>query len=125
MTIQEYTQRTGLTPSEEGFNEIHAIYMNTTMDKDEFCKEVKKYGISEIARQVHATAVGYKLQLEKAREDSKNAVQLLIAKSCIYKDEDLRKMAITMVGEKEVIRIKMKLNLPLVQSERDFIFNNL
>ena len=35
MTQKEFTERTGITPTPEQFDYIHAVYMNTSMDKVE------------------------------------------------------------------------------------------
>lgn len=49
MTQQEFTNRTGLTPTAEEFATIHRIYMAcATLDKDEFCRDYKKHGMSRI-----------------------------------------------------------------------------
>ena len=39
MTKQEFTERTGINPTEEEFDKIHDLYMLTgaEMDKDSFC----------------------------------------------------------------------------------------
>ena len=57
MTQKEFEERTGLTPTVEEFDYIHAVYMNTSMDKNEFCKDFKKHGDSKIIREVHVRAV--------------------------------------------------------------------
>ncbi len=38
MTQKEFEERTGIVPTAEEFDYIHAVYMNTSMDKDAFCK---------------------------------------------------------------------------------------
>ena len=38
MTQQEFTQRTNVEVSYNEFNAIHEVYMNSDLDKDEFCK---------------------------------------------------------------------------------------
>lgn len=42
MTKQEFEERTGMTVTEDRFNEINEIYMNAgVLDKDEFCEQWK------------------------------------------------------------------------------------
>ena len=42
MTKQEFEERTGMTVTEDRFNEINEIYMNAgILDKDEFCEQWK------------------------------------------------------------------------------------
>ena len=43
MTQKEFEERTGIVPTPEDFEYIHEMYMNTSMDKDAFCKEFKKH----------------------------------------------------------------------------------
>jgi len=38
MTQQEFTQRTNVEVSYNEFDAIHEVYMNSDLDKDEFCK---------------------------------------------------------------------------------------
>ena len=38
MTQQEFTNRTNVEVSYNEFNAIHEVYMNSDLDKDEFCK---------------------------------------------------------------------------------------
>jgi hypothetical protein len=38
MTQQEFTQRTNVQVSNTEFDAIHEVYMNSDLDKDEFCK---------------------------------------------------------------------------------------
>lgn len=57
MTQKEFEDRTGLKPTNGEFGYIHDVYMQTSMDKDEFCKDFKKHGDSKIIRDIHARAV--------------------------------------------------------------------
>ena len=41
MTQKEFIERAGVVPTSEEFDYIHAVYMNTSMDKDEFCKDLR------------------------------------------------------------------------------------
>ena len=44
MTPKEFTERTGYTPTEEEYKQIEEMYMNTDLDKNEFCKGWKSNG---------------------------------------------------------------------------------
>ena len=70
MTQKEFEDRTGLKPTPEEFNYIHALYMNTDMDKDEFCNDFKKHGASSIMKEVHAVAVNFKVSLQENAQKS-------------------------------------------------------
>lgn len=38
MTQKEFEERTGLKLNADGYKEVEEIYMNTDLDKDQFCK---------------------------------------------------------------------------------------
>ena len=63
MTQQEFMERTGITPTAEDFDYIHAVYLNTSMNKDEFCKDFKKHGDSRIIRDVHVRVLNYEEEM--------------------------------------------------------------
>ena len=93
MTQKEFNERTGLTPTIEEFNNIHKVYMACpTLDKDEFCREYKKHGMSRIIDQLmdalDASKGAYDIVFndyievkdKKCREDLETA-KYLLAKS--------------------------------------------
>lgn len=71
MTQKEFIERAGVVPTSEEFDYIHAVYMNTSMDKDEFCKDFKKHGGSSVLRDVHARAVNLSCRISKSRHSSR------------------------------------------------------
>lgn len=125
MTLQEFTERTLLTPSEEEFKWIHDLYMNTGLDKDQFCKDFKKYGASSIMKEVHAVAVKFKISLHDKNIEISELVDFLIGKACTYGDTDFYKQAVKMVGQREVTLRKIKVGLPLWEEDIDYITMNL
>jgi hypothetical protein len=50
MTQQEFTQRTNVQVSNTEFDAIHEVYMNSDLDKDEFCKMWCKMNRSRVER---------------------------------------------------------------------------
>ena len=104
MTQQEFMERTGITPTAEDFDYIHAVYLNTSMNKDEFCKDFKKHGDSRIIRDVHVD----------------NLTDFLIGKAHAYDDTDtdFRKEAVRLAGEVEVVKRTIELGLPLWDEDR-------
>lgn len=125
MTRKEFEERTGLTPTVEEFNYIHAVYMNTSMDKDEFCKDYKKHGGSKIINDIHARAVNFELMNKQKNENIDEMVALLIGKSRAYDDTDFRKMAVRLVGEHNVVLKTVEMNLPLWEEDKEYIKRNL
>ena len=118
-------ERTGIAPTMEEFDYIHAVYMNTSMDKEEFCKDFKKHGTSKIISDIHARVVNFKLQSAQKDEYINDVVDFLIGKSRAYKDTDFRKIAVRLVGEKEVVLKTIHSGMPLWQEDREFIENEL
>lgn len=125
MTLKEFEERTGLKPTGEEFSYIHDVYMYTSMDKDEFCKDFNKYGDSKIIRDVHVRAVNFELLNKQKDESIDETVTFLIGKSRAYDDTDFRKMAVRLVGEYKVVMKTVEMNLPLWEEDRDYIKNNL
>lgn len=125
MTQQEFIERMGITPTAEEFDYIHAVYMNTSMDKDEFCKDFKKHGDSSILRDVHARTVNFELQSKQAQAAFKEMAEFLVGKACAYEDSDFYRQAVVLVGQREVTRMKLEMDLPLWDEDKEYIKNNL
>lgn len=118
MTQQEFMERTGITPTAEDFDYIHAVYLNTSMNKDEFCKDFKKHGDSRIIRDVHVRVLNYEMKCERQKEVIGNLTDFLIGKAHAYDDTDFRKEAVGLVGEMEVVKRTIELGLPLWDEDR-------
>lgn len=125
MTPQEFEERTGLKPTPEEFDYIHSVYMNTSMDKDEFCKDFKKHGASKIISDMHARAVNFELQNKQKDESIDEMVPFLIGKSRTYNDTDFRRMAVRLVGEHKVVLKTLASGLPLWEEDIEYIKRNL
>lgn len=125
MTQQEFEERTGLKPTPEEFNYIHSVYMNTSMDKDEFCKDFKKHGASKIISDMHARAVNFELMDKQKDERIDETVAFLIGKSRAYNDTDFRKMAVRLVGEHKVVLQTVNSGLTLWEEDIEYIKRNL
>lgn len=79
-------ERTGITPTAEDFDYIHAVYLNTSMNKDEFCKDFKKHGDSRIIRDVHVRVLNYEMKCERQKEVIDNLTDFLIGKAHACKE---------------------------------------
>ena len=123
MTQQEFTKRTGITPTAEEFDYINAVYMHTSMDKDEFCKEWKKYGDSRIIREVYVRVLNYKMECKHQEDIISDLADFLIGKAHAYDDTDFRDQAASLVGEKEVVKRTIELGLPLWEEDRRFVLS--
>lgn len=121
MTQKEFKERTGLTPGEEEFSLIHAIYMETRLDKDEFCKDFKMHGASKIINDLHATAVNYQLKSKHQEEDINYTADILLGKAEAYNDTDFYKMAVRLIGQKRVVLRKLEMGIPLWDEDKELI----
>lgn len=83
MTKQEFTERTGFTPTDANFALIHEEYMEAgpNVGKDQFCKEWLKNGgpqrAYDWARQVGTSATAEMLKAKAERDDLSERVRTL------------------------------------------------
>ena len=123
MTQKEFEERTGIVPTAEEFDYIHAVYMNTSMDKDAFCKEYKKHGESRIIREVHVRVLNYEMKCERQKNAINELADFLIGKAHAYDDTDFRNQAVKLVGEMDVVKRTIELGLPLWDEDRKCILS--
>jgi hypothetical protein len=123
MTQKEFEDRTGIKPTEEEFDYIHAVYLNTSMNKDEFCKEWKKYGDSRIIRDVHVRVLNYEMKCKRQESTINELADFLIGKAHAYDDTDFRNQAVKLVGETDVVKRTIELGLPLWDEDRKCILS--
>lgn len=123
MTQKEFEERTGIVPTAEEFDYIHAVYMNTSMDKDAFCKEYKKHGESRIIRDVHVRVLNYEMKCNQQKDTINELADFLIGKAHAYDDTDFRNEAVRLVGEMDVVKRTIELGLPLWDEDRKCILS--
>lgn len=123
MTQKEFEERTGIIPTAEEFDYIHAVYMNTSMDKDAFCKEYKKHGESRIIREVHVRVLNYEMKCERQKNAINELADFLIGKAHAYNDTDFRNQAVRLIGKVEVVKRTIELGLPLWDEDRKIVLS--
>ena len=123
MTQKEFEERTGIVPTAEEFDYIHAVCMNTSMDKDAFCKEYKKHGESRIIRDVHVRVLNYEMKCNRQKDAINELADFLIGKAHAYDDTDFRNEAVRLVGEMDVVKRTVELGLPLWDEDRKCILS--
>lgn len=123
MTQKEFEERTGIIPTAEEFDYIHAVYMNTSMDKDAFCKEYKKHGESRIIREVHVRVLNYEMKCERQKNAINELADFLIGKAHAYNDTDFRNQAVRLVWKVEVVKRTIELGLPLWDEDRKIVLS--
>ena len=78
MTQQEFEQRTQMKVSWDKFNYINSLYMNTDMDKDEFCRHYITSDDGEILRKVNEHAEKYETLYWEAKRMISYVSEILI-----------------------------------------------
>ena len=102
MTLKEFEERTGKPISAETYDAIEKMYMNTELDKDEFCKLYMKApgALAEIEKQT--------VLVRELFEEKKCMADFLIEQAERWSASDLREKAIRMIGEREYLRRKIE-----------------
>ena len=132
MNIKEFETLTGKKVTAEEYADIEKVYMAADdIDKETFCAawKAQKFGyiIDELVKQVHKMAQWreqLKEQLEEADENNMNTARMLLEKAQLYKDGELKKTAIELIGIQQVVRIDVGRGYNLNAAERDFILKN-
>lgn len=135
MTHQEFTERTGFTPTNEEYKEIEAMYMAAgDVDKDIFCKAFKKLSSDQYAVVcgMLKTIKVFKGQCEERINEiedlhcQKSAMaDFLIGKAHAYNDSDFRREAVKLIGEKRVVLRTLSMKLPLWDEDIEYIKENI
>ncbi len=123
MTREEYNNRTNENVSEDEFSFINRVYMaaGDTIDKDQFCKDIKMSGINPtIAALTERVEKAESMIAEINRAFDKLAI--FIAKQAEETSSSvLRKKAIKMMGAREYITWKIDNEVRLWQLDLDLI----
>lgn len=122
MLKKEFTELTGIEVSDKQYQVIDAMYSDCgDMDKQQFCRDYKEYGSSKVLEyyyNAHNAIVG-KYHMLKSATDSM-AFELII-KSCAYNDDDLARMAISIIGETQYVLYKLSEGLELSKMDKDIL----
>lgn len=116
MTQKEFEERTGLTLTAEGYSsEVEVCYMNTDLDKDQFCKlwMENPTALKEIERKT--------VLVRELYEERKSLSNFLIDQAEKWGAPDLRAKAIAMVGEKEYLRRKIAAGYNLWDADKELL----
>ncbi len=132
MTQQEFFERTGIELNVEVYAEIERIYMaaGDYLDKDTFCKLYK--GLNkpghELAVWLMSAVEAKQSAIEKAEEtidqgrrEKRETAEFLIGKAHAYNDTDFHNVAVSLVGDREVVLITLQLGLPLFEEDVEYL----
>lgn len=115
MTQKEFEERTGLKLKAGDYTEVEEIYMNTELDKDQFCKLwiENPTALKEIER---------KTVLVRELYDERNSLSnFLIEQAEKWSASDLRERAISMIGGKEYLRRKIARGYNLWDADKELL----
>lgn len=140
MLRKEFEERTKLSMTEEEFNGVNALYMacGDGIDKDEFCKlYVTMDGRLELLHRIEREHQRMKEALDEQKLLHQEATEIISDAATdvleISSMEDcpasirgqLEKTAWWLVGNKEVIKRKVKRSIPLSPDEIEYIIEKL
>lgn len=119
MTQKEFEERTKKSVTAETYANIEKAYMNTDLDKDEFCNLYMKApsAILEIERKT--------ISVRKLCEEKKLMANFLIEQAEKWSAGDLREKAIEMIGKKEYLRRKIEKGFNLWDADKELLIELL
>ncbi len=132
MTQQEFFERTGIELNAEAYAEVERIYMATgnDLDKDAFCKLYKRLNKQgyDLAVWLMSAVEAKQSAIEKeeetidqGRREKRETAEFLIGKAHAYNDTDFHNVAVSLVGDREVVLITLQLGLPLFEEDVEYL----
>lgn len=126
MTQQEFTERTGITPTPQEFAAITKIYMAAgEIDKDVFCADYKKHKDSKLLAYFYELYIVWDFNLKRIDASMLKVTKYLLKKSREFNDKSMRAEAIDLLGEKMIIKLTIEMDLELWDDDKKFIIDNL
>ena len=148
MTKQEFTELTGINPTEEEFDKIHELYMATgaEMDKQSFCAAYKSCKDMTLVNALyHSLAFSINRlreerdRIEKERKEDRKKLEDLWEKTdeAVFNilkmsedapDEDhaiLNSIAVSLVGKFEVCMAKLDRGYVMDAEEREYFYDKI
>lgn len=148
MTKQEFTELTGINPTEEEFDRIHELYMATgaEMDKQSFCAAYKSckdmtlvnalyrslaFSINRLKEErdrIEKERKEDRKKLEDLWEKTDEAVFNILEMSEDAPDEDhaiLNSIAVSLVGKFDVCMAKLDRGYVMDAEEREYFYDKI
>ena len=148
MTKQEFTELTGINPTEEEFDKIHELYMATgaEMDKQSFCAAYKSCKDMTLINALYHSLLFSTSRLkeerdsiEKERKEDRKKLEDLWEKTdeAVFNildisedanDEDhaiLNSIAVSLVGKFDVCMAKLDRGYVMNTEERDYFYDKI
>lgn len=149
MTKQEFTERTGINPSEEEFDKIHDLYILTgaQMDKDSFCAAYMSCKDMTLINALYNSLLFSTSRLkeerdsiEKERKEDRKKLEdlwdktdvavfniLEVAEKTLNENhaEFLRSTAVSLVGKFDVCMAKLDRGYAMDEEEREYFYDEI
>lgn len=149
MTKQEFTERTGINPTEEEFDKIHDLYILTgaQMDKDSFCAAYMSCKDMTLINALYNSLLFSTSRLkeerdsiEKERKEDRKKLEdlwdktdvavfniLEVAEKTLNENhaELLRSTAISLVGKFDVCMAKLDRGYAMDEEEREYFYDEI
>lgn len=126
MTLQEFTARTGITPTNQEFVAITNMYMAAgEIDKDVFCADYKKHKDSKLLAYFYELYKVWDFNLKRIDASMLKVAKYLLIKSREFNDKSMRAEAIDLLGENMIVRLTVEMDLELWDDDKKFIIDNL
>ena len=127
MMKQEFEERANFKVSPECYHTfIEPGYNASNLDKDEWVKEWKKNGGVQAA---YDWECAKRIKAEKAAKGAEgektNMANALIKKADQFNDEEMNRMAIAIIGERDYLVYKLENQLKLTEDYKKRILANL
>ena len=127
MMKQEFEERANLKVSLGCYHSlIEPGYNASKLDKDEWVKEWKKNGGVQAA---YDWECAKRIKAEKAAKGAEgektNMAKALIKKADQFNDEEMNRMAIAIIGERDYLVYKLENQLKLTEDDKNRILANL
>ena len=122
----EFTQRTGIELTDEQYQRVEELYLNTgNMDKDEFCADYKKHKDSKLLACFYEQYKVWDFNLKRIDESMLKVTKHLLKKSREFNDESMRAEAIDLLGEKMIVKLTIEMDLELWDIDKKYIYENI
>lgn len=140
MTQKEFEERTRRKIAAEDYYLVENLYMAAgNMGKDEFCKEMRamcaydgandhielRECLKEIGRHVGAKDAELSFLKKTVSSGKMELAEFLIGKACAYEDSDFYREAVKLIGQREAISMKLRMDLPLWEEDKKYLMSML
>lgn len=123
MTREEYNNRTNADVTEDEFSFINRVYMaaGDSIDKDQFCKDIKTSGINPTIASLTEHVESTEAQIVEFKQTLRRLAIFIAKQAEEASSTALRKKAIQMMGAKEYITWKIESGKNLWQLDLELI----